>query len=659
VRPLSPALSPDGGTLAVIDNNSEILFFDTHTYKQSHAPLSRIPSNFGPGVLAFGGHYFFTAYVPPGAPQGAPPVIAVFDATTLRVIRTLPISPGFANNETGLFNPFVASVSGQHVFFCWTLSNEDGSDGPAYVDGYDVATGSLKEVAVGSNGMNGAGMVGEDRLMVVTDTAAVTLDGTTLQPVGSSRVSLSPGPVAVSPAGDRLAAAGLASPSSNTFSLIDLKTGRTTPAGGSHAANISGLSFTPDGGFIVTVSNDHNAILWDANTAAIVQTLAGHSSGIAGFAISADSSTLYTSSLDGAIFGWDLSGAHQFGRRFDVSTSGPLAGPAAPTPLALAPDGTRFATRTAPGRIGVFSMRSLRQEESFLLAQGADVLSVAWSTHNLIAVGGTSGIQVWSIQGTPAMLGPLAGVPGRGRQVAFSADGGAVAAVTIVPQPFNEPTPPDGWLAVWDLPSRHLRFSQELGAEGLSVAVDARAHLVAAGVDDPRVLLVDLDSGTVRRTFRPAGGSTSAVGFRPDGTLLTGSWAGIIQRWDPESGRELDRAILTEGGPVSTLSVAPDLATFATSAGDAKIWDAATLQQFGATLPTVVGGWVALAYTRDGSNLLVMSKDGSGSIWPTSVSAWLDHACAVAQRNFTHEEWSRFVPGYPYQQTCPAYPPGP
>ena len=657
VRPLSPALSPDGRTLAVFDNNSEILFFDTRTYKQSHAPLSHIAGGFGPGALGFAGPYFFTPYAPPGSPPG----IAVFDATSLRLIRTLPFSAGFMNNLTGTFNPLVASVSGQHVFFCWTLANQDDTDGPAYVDGYDVSNGSLKEVAVGSKGMNGAGMVREDRLMVVTDTAAVTLDGITLQPVGSIPVSLSPGPVAVSPAGDRLAATGLApAPSSHTFSLIDLKTGRTTPAGGSHAAEISGLSFTTDGRLVVTISNDHNAIVWDAGTGGVVETLAAHSSGIKGLAISADSRTLYTSSADGAIFGWDLSGAHQFGRRFDVSTSGPLDGPPAPTPLALSPDGTRFATRTAPGEIGIFSMRSLDPEQSLSLPPGTDALSVAWSRNNLLAVGGTSAIQLWGVEGTPALLEPLAGVPGRGRAVAFSADGRAVAAVTIVPPRVTDPSHiPDGWLAVWDLPSGNLRFSQQLGAGGLSVAVNAHARLVAAGVDDARVLLVDLDSGTVRQTIRPAGGSTTAVEFRPDGSLVTGSWAGIVQRWDPHSARELDHAILTEGGPVSMLSVAPDLATFATSAGDAKIWGAATRQQFGATLPTGGGGWVGLAYTPDGSNLLVMSKDGSGTIWPTSVSAWMDHACAVAQRNFTHEEWSRFVPGYPYQRTCPTYPPGP
>jgi hypothetical protein len=36
----------------------------------------------------------------------------------------------------------------------------------------------------------------------------------------------------------------------------------------------------------------------------------------------------------------------------------------------------------------------------------------------------------------------------------------------------------------------------------------------------------------------------------------------------------------------------------------------------------------------------------------------MDHACQVAQRNFTHEEWDRFVPGYAYAKTCPSFPSG-
>lgn len=35
----------------------------------------------------------------------------------------------------------------------------------------------------------------------------------------------------------------------------------------------------------------------------------------------------------------------------------------------------------------------------------------------------------------------------------------------------------------------------------------------------------------------------------------------------------------------------------------------------------------------------------SGAVWPLGVDAWKQHACAVAARKLTHEEWSRFITG--------------
>jgi len=40
------------------------------------------------------------------------------------------------------------------------------------------------------------------------------------------------------------------------------------------------------------------------------------------------------------------------------------------------------------------------------------------------------------------------------------------------------------------------------------------------------------------------------------------------------------------------------------------------------------------------------------------LNGWMNHACAVAKRNFTREEWARFVPGHDYAQTCPLHPAG-
>jgi len=57
-------------------------------------------------------------------------------------------------------------------------------------------------------------------------------------------------------------------------------------------------------------------------------------------------------------------------------------------------------------------------------------------------------------------------------------------------------------------------------------------------------------------------------------------------------------------------------------------------------------------YTPDGSNLIVVYGNGKGFVWPVSVRAWEDHACAVAGRNLTREEWARFVGDRNYATVC-------
>jgi hypothetical protein len=49
---------------------------------------------------------------------------------------------------------------------------------------------------------------------------------------------------------------------------------------------------------------------------------------------------------------------------------------------------------------------------------------------------------------------------------------------------------------------------------------------------------------------------------------------------------------------------------------------------------------------------VVVYSDGTGDVWPVTLPAWMQHTCAVAARNLTHEEWDRFVPGRAYAQTC-------
>ncbi len=170
--------------------------------------------------------------------------------------------------------------------------------------------------------------------------------------------------------------------------------------------------------------------------------------------------------------------------------------------------------------------------------------------------------------------------------------------------------------------------------------------------------MIDPGTGHVLRTLRPETGA-NALAFAPDGTLATGSWAGIVTLWNPRTGASIGHPTLVAPAPVASIAFDPSGKTFATAAGPsghAKLWASATLQQVGSDLPGGDGLWGRAAYTPDGRTLFVVFADGSASRWPVTSSAWEAHACAVAGRNLTREEWSRFVTGQPYATTCPGLP---
>ena len=107
--------------------------------------------------------------------------------------------------------------------------------------------------------------------------------------------------------------------------------------------------------------------------------------------------------------------------------------------------------------------------------------------------------------------------------------------------------------------------------------------------------------------------------------------------------------------PVASISFDPSGRTFATgggSGGFVKLWDTKTLQQIGAAFPGEPGRWANAAFTPDGSSLITLYDNGRGSVWPADTRAWEAHACRVAGRNLTREEWSRYITGRPYARVC-------
>ena len=385
----------------------------------------------------------------------------------------------------------------------------DNSEGPAYVDRWDLRDGRLvSTTAVGQDGVFSASLVDHGRRLAVGGPRAVTiLDARTLRRVRTVRLSSS-SPVVrsvIAPDGKSVAF-GTAT---GTVTFVDVASGRVTQGLSSHPSRVSVMGFSPDGRVLVSAANDGSVIVWDPATAQPVQRLVGHGGPVQGLTFSPDGKTLYTSSLDGAIFDWDLGSERRFGRPFAVvdPPAQPQLGqdvspPPAP-PLAVSPDGLRFAVRLRKSSVAIYSTRTLRRLAEFPVQTGGELMGMAWSRYEKLAVTGDEGnVQLWDLHGRPRLVRSLHGLGSINKQpeavttVAFSPDGRRVAAGDVNHTPGITPYR-FGTVAVWDVATGKLVWKVQdearLGQDGL----------VLTGWKTSRSRAGGRHGGSLRRGDRP------------------------------------------------------------------------------------------------------------------------------------------------------------
>jgi WD40 repeat protein len=116
-----------------------------------------------------------------------------------------------------------------------------------------------------------------------------------------------------------------------------------------------------------------------------------------------------------------------------------------------------------------------------------------------------------------------------------------------------------------------------------------------------------------------------------------------------------------QDGFVISLSFSPDgdrLAGAGTD-GTVSLWDVTRGERVGRVTPGNPNTLVVAWFADHGHSII--AADESGGIWQfdTRPDQWQRHACHVAGRNLTQDEWDELIPGRPYHRTCPDYPAGP
>jgi WD40 repeat protein len=418
-----------------------------------------------------------------------------------------------------------------------------------------------------------------------------------------------------------------------------------------HTDGVIEARFSHDGTLLASGSADESVILWDVATGERRAQLTGHAGAVWGVAFSPDDSTLYTTGLDDSLLSWDLRGDRRSVPRqllvepvtdanFSVEGS-PTGAAVAYFSLAAGDDGqdptalVRFLDvgdgRAAPaidtGHV-TYGAYSWRPDGEQLATAGADGFVRLWDWQ--------IGQVVRERQVAP---GHIAGLDytGDGKHLVVAERDGRLSAIDAETlEPAGTPVDIDDDL-VWAFAGPDLTTSMATGVLSFT--------------------LVDLRSGRVIEEgdigFNPQIGDFTADGRR---FAITGV-NGEVRVLDVRRGEWVGPARVGHDGPAGQAAFAPDGATFVTSGADGSVglWDGATGAPLGAVVPGRPDVYVQARFLPDGHTVLMSSMDGTVSTWDTRPDRWAEHACAIAGRNLTLEEWRDVLPARPYGATCPEH----
>jgi WD40 repeat protein len=87
--------------------------------------------------------------------------------------------------------------------------------------------------------------------------------------------------------------------------------------------------------------------------------------------------------------------------------------------------------------------------------------------------------------------------------------------------------------------------------------------------------------------------------------------------------------------------------------GAVALWDVKTQNPVGPSLPIEPDSYLAADLSADGSRLFAASLTRRAIRWDVAPATWKRHACQVAGRELTHQEWADALPDRAYQKLCP------
>jgi WD40 repeat protein len=343
------------------------------------------------------------------------------------------------------------------------------------------------------------------------------------------------------------------------------------------------VEFSPDGQRLLTVSEDHTAVMWDAERGRAVAEFLGAPGHLWLARFSSDGSHVVTAGSDLAAWLWVVDP----GAPIAVFTASPGGDGQSAT---FTPDGSGVLTAGYAGLARLWDLTGGGAVRTYEGVPPTDERYVDWMWNAVSSPDGSQTaastsvrkIFLWDTETGertatlsyaagegPGAAGVTSSLDGVTWAVAYSPDGSMLATASQ-----------DGIARLWDPATGALiaKLTEHKAAVD-DVAFSPDGTKLLTGSDDGTAKVWDLEARRSILTLEGQPQGVTTVAWSQDGRFIaTGSYDGTVHLWDAEDGRTLH--VLTGLlGVVQTLDFSPDsrwLATLSDEDGAMRVWETVT-----------------------------------------------------------------------------------